>query len=612
MITHVIVATRPATPRSTKPARAARIRTVLVGLLLGLLGLMAMPATPAAAHAALVGSSPGQGSVVAQAPSQVVLTFTEGVTPVTGKVHVIAPDGSQADTGDPRASGDQLIIPLKPNGPQGTFLVNYRVLSADSHPVGGAFIYSVGAASPGGPPSANAGDQAANPVIRAAFPVARWIGYVGLLLLVGAIAVLALLWPKRLDRRDPIRVIWLGAGLITLATVLEVLLQVPYVAGGGLSDFRAADVREVLASQYGAAHLIRLGVLAAALVLSRPIARGRSWGADRVLLAVLGAIGVATWSVSGHPSASAVPMTTVVADMIHIGAMGVWLGGLVMLVMFLLPRSSARELAAIIPIWSRWATYAVSALVLTGVAQALIEVGDLSKLLTTTYGWLLLVKIGLVGIVIAVATQSRRLVPVIAAGTVAAPARELVPGIASSVDGSDGGYRTDANWAGEDRAGDPGVPARERDAVRGLRRLIVAEAAVAAVVLGVTSVLVQTTPARSAVAQAITPAVQSTTMKDKLYTLTVDVQPATVGLNEVHLYASTPDGQSIDIKEWKVRASLPDQGIEPIDANVLPVTPSHAIGQIGIPRAGSWTFTFTLRTTEIDQSTVTARVVVQP
>jgi copper transport protein len=114
------------------------------------------------------------------------------------------------------------------------------------------------------------------------------------------------------------------------------------------------------------------------------------------------------------------------------------------------------------------------------------------------------------------------------------------------------------------------------------------------------------------VAQDTTPAVQSATMKDKLYTLTVDVQPARVGFNEVHLYASTPNGQSIDIKEWKVRASLPDQGIEPIDANVLPLTPNHAIGQIGIPRAGSWTFTFTLRTTEIDQSTVTARLVVQP
>ena len=389
---------------------------MLVGLVLGVVGLLAAPATPAAAHAALVSSSPEPGSVVVESPNQVVLTFTEGVSPVRDKVHVIAPDGSLADTGEPRTAGDQLIIPLKPNGPQGTFLVNYRVLSADSHPVGGAFTYSVGAPSPGGPPSADAGDQAANPVIQAAFPVVRWIGYAGLLLLVGAVLVLGLLWPRRLDRRDPIRVSWLGAGLVALATVLELLLQVPYVAGGGLADFRLVDVREVLSSQFGAAHLVRLGVLAAALVLLRPIVRGAGWGADRVLLAMLSAIGAATWSVSGHPSASTVPAVSVVADMIHISAMSVWLGGLVMLIVFLLPRVTARELAAIVPIWSRWAAYAVSVLILTGVAQALIEVGNLYAIPTTPYGWLLLTKIGLVGIALAVAFQSRRLVPAIASG----------------------------------------------------------------------------------------------------------------------------------------------------------------------------------------------------
>ena len=77
-------------------------------------------------------------------------------------------------------------------------------------------------------------------------------------------------------------------------------------------------------------------------------------------------------------------------------------------------------------------------------------------------------------------------------------------------------------------------------------------------------------------------------------------------------YATTPDGQPADVKQWTVRASSPAQGIEPIDANVLAVQPDHAIGQIGIPAAGTWTFTFTLRTTEVDESTVTTHVVVNP
>jgi hypothetical protein len=80
------------------------------------------------------------------------------------------------------------------------------------------------------------------------------------------------------------------------------------------------------------------------------------------------------------------------------------------------------------------------------------------------------------------------------------------------------------------------------------------------VILGVTSVLVQTTPARSAVAQNTEPTVQSATIKDKLYTLNIDVQPATVGLNDIHLYATTPDRQPADIKEWKgQRDRAPDQ-----------------------------------------------------
>jgi copper transport protein len=330
-------------------------------------------------------------------------------------------------------------------------------------------------------------------------------------------------------------------------------------------NFRGSDVQEVLSSQYGAAHLVRLGVLAAASVLLRPILRGKGWGADRVLLAVLGAIGVATWSVSGHPSASKVPMVTVAADMVHITSMSIWLGGLAMLIVFLLPRATPAELSAIIPVWSRWATYAVSALLITGLAQAIVEVGTLDALVSSTYGWLLLAKVGLVLVVLAVAGLSRRQVAPIAARTTGAAVR--------------------------------------------LRALVIAEAAVAVVILGVTSVLVQVTPAGTANASSV-PTAQSATMQDKLFTLSVDIEPAAAGANEIHLFAATPDGQPANVKQWTVRASNPSQGIEPIDAAVLVIEPDHAIGQIGIPSAGTWTFTFTLRTTEIDESTVTTTFVI--
>jgi copper transport protein len=541
---------RPADPSRPAPRWRSRL---FAAVLLGLLAVLAGPAAPASAHAALAESSPAPDSLLQEAPTQVVLTFTETVNPVAGKIRVIAPDGSRVDRDEVRVSGQQVIIPLQSVTAAGTYLVSYRVVSADSHPVGGAFSFSYKEVSPGGPPSGEIAPQASGFVLTA-LPIARWLGYLGLLLLVGSVLVLTLLWPRRLSRERAVRVVWLGAGLVALATVLELALDIPYVAGGGLGDITGSDVREVLSSQYGAAHLVRLGVLVAALVLLRPVLAGRGWGGDKVLLAVLGVIGVATWSISGHPSASPVPTVTVAADMIHLAAMSVWLGGLVMLAAFLLRQANATELGAIVPVWSRWAGWAVSALLITGVAQALIEVGSFSALVDTSYGALVLTKVGLAAVVLGVAAVSRRLVAVIADGAEGSAAR--------------------------------------------LRMLVVIETAIAVVVLGVTSVLVQLTPARSQTPTSTQPALQTAVLTSDRFVLTVDLTPATVGQNELHMYAATPDGRPLTVVEWTVKASNEAAGIEALDAAVVRFSPDHAAGQVGLPAAGTWRFVFTLRLDE--------------
>ncbi len=541
-------------PRRRPPAAFALFVAILIGGLAGSFGL----APAASAHAVLVTANPVQNSILPTAPGQVTLQFSESVTLIAGKVRVIAPDGTRADTDQTRTSGDQVIIPLKPGAAQGTYLVSYRVISADSHPVAGSYTYSVGRTSTAPVDSDVA--AASSPVVSVLFPIVRWIGYVGLVLLVGSVLVLALLWPQRLDRAGPIRVIWIGAGLVAAAAIGELLVQIPYVAGG-FGQIRSADVQEVLSSQFGAAHLIRLGVLGAALFLLRPIVRGKGWGADRVLLAVLGAIAVATWSVSGHPYASPIPTVTVVADMIHIASMAVWLGGLFMLAVFLLPRASATELAAIVPVWSRWAAYAVSTLLFTGVAQALVEIGSVPALFTTTYGLLVLTKVVLLGLVLIVASFSRRQVPA--------------------------------------------IMQRARGAAGRLRSLVAAEAIGAIVVIGVASVLVQVTPARSAPASSA-PTIQSASLAapSGLFLLTVDASPANVGAVQLHMYATDAKGVSIDIEEWTVTAALPSHGIEPMEVPVLNAGAGHGIGQISLPTAGAWAFTFTLRTSEIDEDSV--------
>ncbi|WP_091673582.1 copper resistance CopC/CopD family protein [Micromonospora auratinigra] len=541
--------------------RSARLAAA-AGLLVTLVALVLAPATPASAHAVLVSTSPTASSVVPDAPAEVVLTFSEGVRKVPGKIRVIAPDGSRADRGEPTFRGAVVTVPVDRAGARGTYLVSYRVISADSHPVSGAFTYSVGA--PSTPPTDSGSDNRADPVVGAAVKVAKYLGYLGLLLLVGPALVLAALWPRRLSRRGPARLAWSGLGLLVVATLADLWLQVPYTNGGGLFAVTGAGVGDVLGSTYGTTHLVRLGLLAAAAFLLRPLFAGPVGRTDGIILAVLGAAVLFTWPLAGHPAASPAPAVSVLVDAVHLGAMAVWLGGLVMLAVFLLRRADERELDAILPIWSRWAALAVAALLLAGTVQALIEVATPKALVDTTYGRLLLAKIVLFVLVVGVAAYSRALVRRRAA------------------------------------AGRPGA----------MRRAVLAELAITAVVLGLSATLVQTTPARTASADvAGAPSGYfSTTLSSPLYSLQVELDPAESGNNTLHLYAYTKDNRPQPVKEWKATAALPSAGIEPIDIPLLPLVDNHATGEINLPARGQWQLRFTVRTSDIDQATVTATV----
>lgn len=534
----------------------------IAGLLVTVVALLIAPAGPASAHAVLVSSSPIASAVVSNAPAEVVLTFSESVRKVPGKIRVIAPDGSRADRGEPTFEGTVVTVPVDPAGARGTYLVSYRVISADSHPVSGAYTYSVGA--PSTPPVDSGDDSRADPVVGNAVKVAKYAGYVGLLLLVGSALVLAALWPRRLPRQGPARLAWAGLGLLAVSTVANLLLQVPYTAGGGVLDVTGQGLSDVLGSAFGAAHLVRLGLLAAAAFLLRPLMAGPVERSDLVILGVLGAAALVTWPLAGHPAASPAPAVSVVVDAVHLGGMAVWLGGLVLLAVFLLPRADERELGAILPIWSRWAALAVSALLLAGTVQALIEVATPRALVDTFYGRLVLGKIALFVLVIAVAAYSRQLVR-----------RRTAAGRPTS-----------------------------------MRRAVWAELAITAVVLGLSAVLVQTTPARTAGADVAgsTPRYFSTTLSSPNYSLQVELDPAERGNNTVHFYAYTKDNRPQPVVEWRATAALPTAGIEPIQVPLLPLTDNHATGEINFPAAGEWQLRITVRTSDIDQATVTATV----
>lgn len=513
------------------------------------------PASPAQAHAVLLRTNPTHGAVLPVPPNVIELVFSEAVSPVSDKIRIVGPDRQRADDGKPVVDGAVVRLKLKAGteAAKGTYLVSFRVISADSHPVPGGLIFSIGekSATPVEVPQ-----DGSDGTVVWLLGVAKYLGYAGLALLVGAILFLTLLWPGRLDRGGPKRLMWLGFGIVTLSTIGSLYLQAPYTSGGGLSDVEGFG--DVMSSRYGIALLVRLAVLAVAAVLVQPLINGRGGPVDRYLVLGLGVIAAITWAMAGHPVGSPAPSVSMVVDAIHLGGVAVWLGGLSVLVLFVLRQVNQDEREAILPVWSRWAGLAVSVVLLAGVVSALIEVGTPTALVNTTYGRTLLVKLALVGLIIGVASQARRLL-----------------------------------------------------LTATLRKIVIAELTIAATILGVTAALTSTTPARTAeaVEQAPpVPEIYSTTLESPKFRLQIEIDPAKVGDNLVHLYAFTPTGQLQTVEEWKVTVELPSAGIEPINVPVLRIPPEHATGTIALPSPGDWVFRFTLRISEIDQDTVAATV----
>ncbi|MEO3929418.1 copper resistance protein CopC [Micromonosporaceae bacterium B7E4] len=542
---------------------------VLAVLLFGAVAVLLGPARPAAAHAAVVGTVPQQQAVLGFSPTEVTITFSEPVTLVPGRAQVLAPDGKRINNGDAGVRDATLRIPIRvADRPLGTYLVSYRVISADSHPVAGSYTFAVGAASATPPEPA---DETVRPDVRLAVPVTRYLGYAGLVLVIGPTLLLGLLWPRRLPRRGAVRLVRAGLLLVAAGTLAGFWAQAPYTSGAGLLDVSGAELRQVLASDFGLALAARLGILVLVAALLPPVLAGRAGRVRVGLLVALGLAGLATWPLAGHAAASPTPLASGIAGVVHLAAMSVWLGGLVTLVCFLLRATHPRVLAVVLPVWSRWASIAVLWLVAGGLVQAVIEIGAPGALFGTGYGRLVLAKVALLALLLGAAGYARRLVRRRASATAA-------PAPAS------------------------GVTERRR-----LRRTVGLEVLVGLVVLGVSSVLVQTTPGRNAGIEAEIAASDTfaQTLSSPLYTLQFDVYPVQLGPNNtVHAYVYTPDGKPLPAVEWTLTAALPAQGVEPTDTPMLGIEPHHAVGAVSFPIPGDWELRFTVRTSEIDQATV--------
>jgi copper transport protein len=372
---------------------------------------LALPAS-AFAHAALLRTVPEASGTVNTAPRQVALTYSEAVEPRFAIVSVTDAAGRQQTAGPPRRSpedADTLLVPLK-NVPQGWYLVYWRAISVDGHPVRGAFTFAVGP-NPGPAPQfviPSTSETAATPKLI----VARWSVFLSVMASIGLLAL-------RLAIARPVVRRVKGTSLRNVSVAFFVssvvgLVAIPVYLLLATADFALRSVFAlgallplVRASAFGRGYLdlelcfaLFVAAGAAAIWVDRPEREQRSL-AELLALAGAAAAAAATLLVpgaAGHPSQTAPRGLALTLDWLHLASGSLWIGGLAGLLVLSGSLPSATRVAGLVVAVPRFSNVALaSVLVLTGsgTVAAYLHLPTLATLWQTSYGQAILVKVGL-------------------------------------------------------------------------------------------------------------------------------------------------------------------------------------------------------------------------
>ncbi|MFB7374896.1 copper resistance CopC/CopD family protein [Streptomyces sp. NPDC056222] len=566
--------------------------------------LLLAGAGTASAHAKVSSTSPAGGAVVGAAPAEVTIDFSEGMALGEGAVRVFAPDGRRVDTGPVervRGADDTARVRLRAGLGEGTYTVSWKAVSADSHPISGAFAFSVGKASATQVvlPDRKPGSGSA----AVLYDIARFFELAAYALAIGTAAFVLVCLPGSTPL-GPLKALLICAGSVLLAAALvQLLLRAPYESGDGVRmALSPSALKMTVGTDPGQALILRMLLTLAAGALWGILSRLRR-GALRMTyrpvclgVAALVAVGMATtWALTGHAASGPQSPAAVVVSVVHSVAMAVWLGGLAALATTLLRAKSAnRSHSAAVGRFSRMAFAAVAGLVLTGAYQSWRQIGSLNALVSTSFGQLLLLKLCGVLAMLGAAGMARS-------------------------------YSARVRGAAGEGHGLVGA-APQQDGVAApltaLRRSTALEVGAAVVVLVLTTALTGTEPGRTAAGDAATVAAASATPAGTAFAeipfdtgsgggrgkvlLTID--PGLSGVNTVTAVVYGPDGALAVVPEIRVSLTLPAKDLGPLDVEMTDVGGYWASKDFPLPLPGAWRASVTVRTSDIDQATTATTV----
>ena len=487
----------------------------------------------ASAHAILESSSPEASTLLASSPKEIRLDFDEQVEATLGDVRIYDSEQREVSKSNTeRSASDTSVVTAEvPTLKNGVYVVVWRVVSADGHPVTGAFPFEIGTKSTG--TSAALLEEVLNRTETTSplgnpMSALRLLGFLALILLSGCVS---LLWRSPILGNARVRkTLQYSSVSIAVSSLGLLFMQGPYTAGkswGSLLD--SVLIGDVTQTRLGLALFIRVicafawGVIA----ITASASVSRRWRISVIATAI---ITITTYAASGHQSAGTLPGIFVPLDMIHLAAISTWVGALLALAVVSKGNNVENEAKR----FSQMATWSMPVVVVTGVVQGLHLIGGISTITQSSFGKLLLVKTLLVVGVVAFGSKARA---------------TLQSGSFSSI-----------------------------------TKIIRWESTLVVLVLAVTSLMV----AQSPNTMPTTPIAYSATKVQNGIVAELSVVPAVVGTAEVHVILTPPGGSLTPAESVTVQFDLPSRNIPAIPVSMTEIGPNHWIGIVQFPFSGAW------------------------
>jgi len=487
----------------------------------------------ASAHAILDSSSPAPSALLATSPQEIRLEFDEQVEATLGDIRLY--DSQQHEVTIEKtvrsSSNTSIVTAGVPKLAPGVYVVVWRVVSSDGHPVTGAFPFEIGTKSSGTTAALLQkilnGTKSTSPVGNA-MATFRLLGFLAVLVLLGSVS---LLWRSDLLGNQRARALLKNSSLgLAVSSLGLLLLQGPFTTGTSWGSlFNSEVLGNVLHTRLGMALFLRaicalMWVRLAVTVSSTP---KKGW---RIAAVITGISTVATFACSGHQSAGTLPGVFIPLDMIHVVAISTWVGALLVLVVMSRDNNVEDEAKR----FSQLATWSMPLVVLSGVVQGLHLIGSIGTITHSYFGKLLIIKTILVGFIILFGAAAR--------------ARLRTNGFSS------------------------------------IGKIIRRESVLVVLVLTVTSLMVAQSP-RASTSNSVSfdkALVQNNIVAE------LSVLPAAIGPAEVHVVLTPPGGSLSPVVAVTVQFDLPSRSIPPIPVNMVEIGPNHWTGVVQFPYAGTW------------------------